>query len=80
MTLSLAGLIGAMLGCVIGVIQYLWFIGFIVRTLRAGEKSKPPAEREEFERKLSVMRRAILAVDVAGFAAAGYFVGKFLAG
>jgi hypothetical protein len=78
MDYSQAGLIGAMLGCVVGATQYVLFVGFIERRLRASEQANPQGDREEFERKLSVMRRTILAVDIAAFAAAGYFLAKTL--
>ena len=80
MDYSQAGLIGAMLGCVIGAAQYVLFIGLIERRLQASKQANPQSDREEFERKLSVMRRIILAADMAAFSAGGYFLGKILAG
>ena len=80
MDYSQAGLIGAMLGCVVGATQYVLFIGLIERQLRASERANPHSGREAFEHKLSVMRRTILAADMAAFSAGGYFLGKTLAG
>jgi hypothetical protein len=80
MDFPLAGLIGAMLGCVVGAAQFVLFVGLIERRLRASEAANPQSDRDEFERKLSVMRRSILAVDIAAFSAGGYLLGKTLAG
>jgi hypothetical protein len=77
---SEAGLIGAMLGCVVGAIQYLLFVGLIEKALRATEKVGSPEEHDLFEHKLSVMRRLILGLDIAVFAAAGYVIGASLFG
>jgi hypothetical protein len=80
MDYSPAGLIGAMLGCVVGATQFVLFVGLIEHRLRASEAANPQSDREEFERKLSVMRRTILALDIAAFSAGGYLLGKTLAG
>src|SRR5438132_1516290 len=57
MELSLAGLLGAFMGTVLGVINYAVIVGFVERRLRALDSSQTAAEREEFERKISVLRR-----------------------
>ena len=80
MDYSPAGLIGAMLGCVVGATQFVLFVALIERRLRASEAANPQGDRETFERKLSLMRRTILALDIAAFSAGGYFLGKTLAG
>jgi hypothetical protein len=76
MDYSLGGLIGAMLGCLVGAVQYFLFIGLIEQRLRASENADPQGDPEEFERKLSLMRRLILAIDIAFLSAGGYFLGK----
>jgi hypothetical protein len=80
MELSLAGLVGALVGTILGVINYALIVGFVESRLRALDKSQPGAEREEFERKISVMRRTILGLDIFVFAGVGYVVGKTLGG
>jgi hypothetical protein len=80
MELSLAGLLGAFLGTVLGVINYAVIVGFVEHRLRALDASQTPGEREEFERKISVMRRTILGIDVVVFASVGYWLGKTFGG
>ena len=75
MDYSLPAWLGALAGTVIGVVIYVAAMGLIDRTLRALETSDTPQERGEFERRLSVMRRTILAIDIAVCAAAGYWIG-----
>ena len=80
MELSLAGLLGAFVGTVLGVINYAVIVGFVESRLRALDKSAPGPEREEFERKISVMRRTILGIDIFVFAGIGYLFGKTIGG
>ena len=67
--LSLAGLLGAIVGTMVAAVNYHVTIGFIERSLRAHEHSQSAEERETFEQKLSLLRRIVLAVDVLVFAA-----------
>ena len=80
MEFSLAGLLGAFVGTVLGVINFAVIVGFVESRLRALDKSLRDAEREEFERKISVMRRTILGIDIFVFAGIGYLFGKTIGG
>ena len=80
MGLSLPGLLGAFVGIVLGMLNYAVIVGFVTGRLRALDKSQTAAEREEFERKLSLMRRIILAMDVILFGLVGYWFGQTVAG
>ena len=80
MDLSPSGLLGAMLGTVVGVLNYLVFLRVVVPRLRALDKSQSREERDEFERKMSLLRRIILGADVVLFAAVGYYAGRFIGG
>jgi hypothetical protein len=80
MDLSPSGLLGAMLGTIVGVLNYVVFLRVLVPRLRVLDKSQSREEREEFERKMSLMRRIILAADVVLFAAVGYYAGRFIGG
>jgi hypothetical protein len=80
MDLSPAGLLGAMLGTIVGVLNYAVFLRVLVPRLRALDKSQSREERDEFERKMSLMRRIILGADVVLFAAVGYYAGRYIGG
>jgi hypothetical protein len=80
MELSLAGLVGAFVGVVLGVINYAVIVGFVESRLRALDKSETAAEREDFERRISIMRRLILGIDVFVLGAVGYWFGKTIGG
>jgi hypothetical protein len=77
---SLPGFIGAFVGVVIGVINYGVVISVVEARLRKLDRSQTPAEREEFARKLSLMRRLVLGIDILAFAALGYLFGRTVGG
>jgi len=77
---SLPGFIGAFVGVVIGVINYGVVVAVVEDRLRKLDRSQTPAEREEFSRKLSLLRRLVLGIDIVVFAALGYWFGRAVGG
>jgi hypothetical protein len=77
---SLPGFIGAFVGVVIGVINFGVIISIVQGRLRKLDRSQTPAERDEFERKLSLMRRIVLGIDIVVFSAIGYWIGRTIGG
>ena len=80
MELSPAGFVGAVIGTIIGVINYAAVVAFVESRLRKLDRSQTSAEREEFERKLSLLRRLVLGIDIVVFAALGYWFGRTVGG
>ena len=80
MDYSLPGFIGAFVGVVIGVINYGVVIAFVEARLRKLDRSQTQEERDEFERKISLMRRVVLAIDIVAFSAVGYWFGRTVGG
>ena len=80
MEYSLPGFIGAFVGVVIGVINYGVVVAVVEDRLRKLDRSQTPAEREEFSRKLSLLRRLVLGIDIVVFAALGYWFGRAVGG
>jgi hypothetical protein len=80
MELSLAGLLGAVAGTIIGVVNFVMVVGFVEQRLRVLDRSETEAERQEFESKISIMRRVILGIDVFVFGGLGYWLGKTVGG
>jgi uncharacterized membrane protein YqhA len=78
--LSLAGLIGAMVGTVVAAVVYHLFIGRLERAVRARQTLQKTEERDASDLSLSVVRRVVLAVDVFILAAFGYWLGRLFEG
>jgi hypothetical protein len=77
---SLPGFVGAFVGVVIGVINYAVIIAIVEGRLRKLDRSQTREERDEFERKVSLMRRIVLGIDVVVFSAVGYWFGRTIGG
>ena len=80
MDYSLPGFIGAFIGVVIGVINYAVIISIVESRLRKLDRSQTQAERDEFEHKVSLMRRIVLGIDIFVFSAVGYWFGRTVGG
>ena len=80
MDYSLPGWIGALAGMVAAAILYVPGIRFVDRRMRAQGSPASLEQREEFEQKLSLVRRVILGIDVALLATLGYWIGKAIGG
>jgi hypothetical protein len=80
MELSLPAWLGALCAMIVAVAIYVPGIRLVDRHLRGSSDAKTPAERGAFEGKLSVVRRLILAFDLAILAAAGYWIGNMFGG
>ena len=80
MELSLPAWLGALCGMIVAVAIYVPGIRIVERHLRSLSDAKTPEQRGAFEDKLSVVRRVILAFDVAILAAAGYWIGNMVGG
>ena len=77
--LSLGGFIGAIVGTALGAMNYVIVVPLLEQRLRALDKSETAAEREEFESKISLMRRLILGIEVLTLGGLGYWLGmRFL--
>jgi hypothetical protein len=76
--LSLAGLIGAILGTVVAAVVYHLFIDRLESVVQARIQATPAEERGDLS--LSVVRRIALTVDLAVFVALGYWLGQLLGG
>jgi hypothetical protein len=78
MSFSLASVIGALIGGAIGIASAIVILTALEARLRALDKSQSADEREDFERRVMLMRRIILTVETIVFAAVGYFVGPLV--
>ena len=77
--LSAWGLVGAVAGTIVAAVNYFAVIGFVEKSLRS-HQPQTIEERAEFERKIGVMRRTVLALDILLFGGLGYWIGEALGG
>jgi hypothetical protein len=75
-----AGLIGALIGFIVGLIEYRLVTGVVVASLRRTDSSKTPAEKDDYERRIRLLKAAVLVLSVGGLPIVGYFIGRALFG
>ena len=78
--LSLAGLIGALVGLAVGYVDYKVVGGVVEGKLRKLDRSSGAAEKDEFERKIRLFRIVLFAVTMLAFPVIGYLFGSVIAG
>ena len=78
MELSLPAWLGALCGMIVAAAIYVPGIRIVERHLGGSSALKTREQRGASGDKLSVVRRLILAFDVAILAAAGYWIGNML--
>jgi hypothetical protein len=74
--LSLAGLLGAVIGTVVAALVYVPLVDFVERGLRSRADSS--AEGETLEQEISLLRRTVLAADIIVLAGIGYWLGRMV--
>jgi hypothetical protein len=79
MDLSLAGLIGAVIGTIVAALAYVPLVTLVERGLRSRASTGSADERESLERETSLLRRTVLAADIIVFAGLGYWLGGMIA-
>jgi hypothetical protein len=78
--LSLAGMLGTVIGIVLAAFAYGPLVGFVERGFRPGDVSASAEEREAFEQERSLLRRAVLAFDILVLSGIGYWLGATIGG
>jgi hypothetical protein len=76
--ISLAGLLGALVGTVVAGVNYHLFIGVLDRAMRERAQTQTAEERDNMDVRMSLLRRIVLTVDLFAFAAVGYWLGRAL--
>jgi hypothetical protein len=73
--LSLAGLIGAVIGTMLAALVYVPLVTVVEQGMRSRADS---AEGDILEQEMSLLRRAVLAADIIVFAGIGYWLGGMI--
>jgi hypothetical protein len=78
--LSPAGVVGAVLGLVMGWVDYKIAGGIIEKKLRDTDHSETPLEKADYERRIQWFRKLLLISTVGVFPVVGYVFGRAIAG
>ncbi|HEY7246620.1 MAG TPA: hypothetical protein VH678_22330 [Xanthobacteraceae bacterium] len=72
--ISLAGLVGAIIGTAIAAVAYAPLVEAIERRLRTRSAGDDDIDRSIMRQEISLLRRGVFAADVAVFAGLGYWL------
>jgi hypothetical protein len=72
-------IIGALLGGIAGWVEYRIVGNAVEQRLRATDRSRTAAEREEYERRIGAVRQTLLFFTVGTSAVVGYLLGSGIA-
>jgi hypothetical protein len=74
------GLVGALIGFVVGLVEYKLVTGVVVAGLRRTNRSQTPAEYEDYERRIRLLQAIVLVLTLLGLPILGYVIGRTLFG
>jgi hypothetical protein len=77
---SPAGAIGAVLGLILGWLDYKMVGGWVARKLQETDRSQTAAEKADYERRIVLFQRWFLLSTVGAFPIVGYLLGRTVAG
>jgi hypothetical protein len=78
--ISLAGLLGAIAGTIFAAINYYLLVFALNQGAGEREQTLSREERDKYDRKVSMMLRIFLPVELVTFAAGGYWLGRIYFG
>jgi hypothetical protein len=76
--LSLAGLIGAIVGTAVAALVYAPLIGLLEKAVRAHDGAQTADQRARSQENQGLVRRIVLALDIMIFGGVGYWLGSMI--
>jgi hypothetical protein len=77
---SPAGAIGAVVGLILGWLDYRVVGGWVARKLKETDRSATATEKADYERRIVWFRRLFMLATVGAFPIVGYLLGSAVAG
>lgn len=76
----MAGLLGALIGFALGLLEYRVISGVVVTALRRTDRSQSDEERADYARRIRILQAVLLLMTVGAMPVVGFFVGRALFG
>ncbi len=74
------GLIGALIGLVVGLVEYRIVSALVIGALRRTDPSKTQGERDDYERRIAYVRAALVVLMIGVTPVLGYVIGQTVFG
>jgi len=78
--MSQPGAIGAVIGFVLGLLEYRIVSGVVIAALRRTDRSTTQAERDDYERRIRWLKVALAVLMIGGTPVMGYVIGRTVFG
>lgn len=78
--MTMAGLLGALIGFGLGLLEYRLISAVVIGALRRTDRSETEAEKDDYERRIRILRWALMAMTIGLMAILGFVIGRALFG
>ena len=78
--MSLAGPLGALIGFALGLLEYRLISAVVIGALRRTDRSTTEAEKWDYERRIRILRWALMAMTIGLMPVLGFVIGRTLFG
>ena len=78
--MSWAGLLGALIGLGLGLLEYRLISSVVIGALRRTDRSVSQAEKQDYERRIRILRWALMVMTVGFMPVLGFVIGRTLFG
>lgn len=78
--MTMAGLLGALIGFGLGLLEYRLISAVVIGALRRTDRSETEAEKDDYERRIRILRWALMAMTIGLMPILGFVIGRALFG
>jgi hypothetical protein len=76
----MAGLLGAIIGLGLGLLEYRLISAVVIGALRRTDRSVTEADKIDYERRIRILRLALMAMTIGFMPILGFVIGRTLFG
>ena len=78
--MSWAGPLGALIGLGLGLLEYRLMSAVVIGALRRTDRSETEAEKADYERRIRILRAALVVMTIGLMPVLGFVIGRALFG
>lgn len=75
-----AGLVGAVIGFALGLLEYRLMSAVVIGALRRTDRSETQAEKDDYERRIRILRAVLVVMTIGLMPILGFVIGRALFG
>ena len=75
-----AGLVGAVIGLGLGLLEYRLMSAVVIGALRRTDRSETQAEKDDYERRIRILRAVLVVMTIGLMPVLGFVIGRTVFG